>query len=29
MVRFDGVEALVETMRDDVARAHEILGQTA
>jgi riboflavin kinase/FMN adenylyltransferase len=29
MVRFDGVEALVETMRDDVARAHEILGVTA
>jgi riboflavin kinase/FMN adenylyltransferase len=26
MVRFDGVEALVETMADDVARAHEILG---
>jgi riboflavin kinase/FMN adenylyltransferase len=29
MVRFDGVDALVETMRDDVARAHEILGVTA
>ena len=29
MVRFDGVEALVETMRDDVARAHEILGKAA
>jgi riboflavin kinase/FMN adenylyltransferase len=29
MVRFDGVEALVETMRDDVARAHDILGQPA
>jgi riboflavin kinase / FMN adenylyltransferase len=26
MVRFDGVEALVETMADDVVRAHEILG---
>jgi riboflavin kinase/FMN adenylyltransferase len=26
MVRFDGVDALVDTMRDDVARAHEILG---
>ena len=26
MVRFDGVDALVETMRGDVARAHEILG---
>jgi riboflavin kinase / FMN adenylyltransferase len=25
MVRFDGVEALVETMHDDVRRAHEIL----
>ena len=29
MVRFDGVQALVETMRDDVARAHEILGKAA
>jgi riboflavin kinase/FMN adenylyltransferase len=27
MERFDGVAALVETMRDDVRRAHEILGQ--
>jgi len=26
MVRFEGVEALVETMAGDVARAHEILG---
>ena len=26
MVRFDGVDALVETMRGDVVRAHEILG---
>ena len=26
MVRFDGVDALVETMRGDVARAHAILG---
>ncbi len=26
MVRFDGVESLVETMRDDVARTREILG---
>ena len=27
MERFDGVEALVETMHDDVRRAHEILGR--
>jgi riboflavin kinase/FMN adenylyltransferase len=27
MERFDGVNALVETMRDDVRRAHDILGQ--
>jgi riboflavin kinase / FMN adenylyltransferase len=26
MVRFEGVEALVETMAGDVVRAHEILG---
>jgi riboflavin kinase/FMN adenylyltransferase len=26
MVRFDGVDALVETMRDDVRRARELLG---
>ena len=26
MVRFDGVDALVETMHDDVARTREILG---
>ncbi|MCD6641032.1 MAG: bifunctional riboflavin kinase/FAD synthetase [Nocardioides sp.] len=26
MVRFDGIEALVETMRDDVRRAREVLG---
>ncbi|MGI9156602.1 MAG: bifunctional riboflavin kinase/FAD synthetase [Marmoricola sp.] len=26
MVRFDGVESLVEAMKGDVARAHEILG---
>jgi riboflavin kinase/FMN adenylyltransferase len=26
MERFDGVDALVETIRNDVARAHEILG---
>jgi riboflavin kinase/FMN adenylyltransferase len=26
MVRFDGVDALVETMRHDVVSAHEILG---
>ena len=25
MVRFDGVDALVETMQQDVVRAHEIL----
>jgi riboflavin kinase/FMN adenylyltransferase len=29
MVRFDGVEALVETMHDDVRRAREILAQPA
>ena len=29
MVRFEGVEALVETMHDDVRRAREILGQSA
>jgi riboflavin kinase / FMN adenylyltransferase len=29
MVRFDGVEALVATMHDDVRRAHEILGAAA
>jgi riboflavin kinase/FMN adenylyltransferase len=28
MVRFDGVDALIETMHDDVRRAHEILGPT-
>jgi riboflavin kinase/FMN adenylyltransferase len=28
MVRFDGVEALIETMRDDVARSHVILGRS-
>ncbi len=27
MARFDAVEALVETMQDDVRRAHEILGR--
>ena len=27
MVRFDGVDALIETMHDDVRRAHEILGR--
>jgi riboflavin kinase / FMN adenylyltransferase len=26
MVRFEGVEALIETMAGDVVRAHEILG---
>ena len=26
MVRFDGVEALIETMRQDVERTREILG---
>jgi hypothetical protein len=26
MVRFEGVEALVETMAGDVVRVHEILG---
>ena len=29
MVRFDGVDALIETMHDDVRRAHEILGDSA
>jgi riboflavin kinase / FMN adenylyltransferase len=29
MVRFDGVDTLIETMRDDVRRAHEILGPAA
>ncbi len=29
MVKFEGVEALVETMHDDVRRAREILGQSA
>jgi riboflavin kinase / FMN adenylyltransferase len=29
MVRFDGVESLIETMHDDVRRAHEILGRAA
>jgi riboflavin kinase / FMN adenylyltransferase len=28
MVRFDGVDALIETMHDDVKRAHLILGPT-
>jgi len=28
-VRFDGVDALIETMHDDVKRAHEILGRSA
>jgi len=28
MVRFDGVDALIETMHDDVKRAHQILGPT-
>jgi riboflavin kinase/FMN adenylyltransferase len=28
MVRFEGVDALVETMRDDVVQAHRILGVT-
>jgi riboflavin kinase/FMN adenylyltransferase len=27
MVRFDGVDALVATMAEDVVRAHEILGE--
>ena len=27
MVRFDGVDALVATMNDDVARARELLGR--
>jgi riboflavin kinase/FMN adenylyltransferase len=27
MVRFDGVEALIETMHDDVRRARTLLGQ--
>jgi riboflavin kinase/FMN adenylyltransferase len=27
MERFDGIDALVETMHDDVRRAREILGQ--
>jgi riboflavin kinase/FMN adenylyltransferase len=29
MVRFEGVDALVETMRDDVRRAREILDRSA
>jgi len=29
MVKFDGAEALIETMHDDVRRAHEILGRPA
>jgi riboflavin kinase / FMN adenylyltransferase len=29
MVRFDGVDALIETMHDDVRRAHGILGDAA
>jgi riboflavin kinase/FMN adenylyltransferase len=29
MVRFEGVEELIETMRGDVDRAHEILGTTS
>lgn len=29
MVRFDGVEALIETMHDDVRQVHEILGRPA
>jgi riboflavin kinase/FMN adenylyltransferase len=29
MVRFDDVAALVETMHDDVRRAHEILGRSS
>jgi riboflavin kinase/FMN adenylyltransferase len=27
MERFDGIDALIETMHDDVRRAREILGQ--
>ena len=29
MVRFDDVDSLIETMHDDVRRAHEILGRPA
>jgi riboflavin kinase/FMN adenylyltransferase len=29
MVRFDGVDALVETMRDDVRRARKVLRRPA
>ena len=29
MVRFDGVDALIETMHDDVRQAHQILGPSA
>jgi riboflavin kinase/FMN adenylyltransferase len=29
MVKFDGAHALIETMHDDVRRAHEILGRPA
>ena len=27
MVRFDGVDALIDTIRQDVVAAHEILGE--